>query len=594
MTDKERHNILTTQLNKNGESFLQEKRLVNMLSDLGFFEGQIKTKQVFSSIIEEGYVVKLLEIKKGNKNNDEIFPQMIDNLCNVNCYPVKAVSYIIQQILYALDVISSCEEYDTVNDFNWLGKLLGNATVSDDWNTEYVIFKVEPKDATVWVDYIEYHLSSGELVVELPYGKHNYQVASQKYKSVLGSINVQEGKQETVDIKLKPSFGVLTIIANCEQADVYLDNKEVGKTPVKIEYMSSGVHTLEVKSAYYLPYKAEILIKEGDNITHKAELIPNFSDVVLRSNDPDVKISIDNNPEVDSRWVGKLTIGTHTILCKKESFVSKIITIEVVKDSTKSLQCFDIPDLEPLCGGLKVNVLPVGSKIYIDKKHIGNTPFRSKNILIGKHEVEVKRDGYIPLKETVNIKERNFTDITGELSDTFMNDLDKIVIGDYLYDDGTYSAEFTTRKKCLGIVFSLAPSETDIQAGWTHGYILSMKDDRIKNKTWKEAFDAVKQQVQPDRRIAGNWQIPTIEQWRIIFTSLLGFKENVWDKRFSSCHYRINMSRIEEIGEHKYWSSTQTSSLRAWIVAYIKNPKSITKQEMDKQLQASVRCIAAF
>lgn len=261
MTDKELHNILTTQLNKNGESFLQEKRLVNMLSDLGFFEGQIKTKQVFSSIIEEGYVVKLLEIKKGNKNNDEIFPQMIDNLCNVNCYPVKAVSYIIQQILYALDVISSCEEYDTVNDFNWLGKLLGNATVSDDWNTEYVIFKVEPKDATVWVDYIEYHPSSGELVVELPYGKHNYQVASQKYKSVLGSINVQEGKQETVDIKLKPSFGVLTIIANCEQADVYLDNKEVGKTPVKIEYMSSGVHTLEVKSAYYLSYKAEILIK---------------------------------------------------------------------------------------------------------------------------------------------------------------------------------------------------------------------------------------------------------------------------------------------------------------------------------------------
>ncbi len=49
-------------------------------------------------------------------------------------------------------------------------------------------------------------------------------------------------------------------------------------------------------------------------------------------------------------------------------------------------------------------------------------------------------------------------------------------IGDYLYEDGTWSSTWATSKKAVGVVFATATTESDQSAGYYNGYALAMNE----------------------------------------------------------------------------------------------------------------------
>ncbi len=56
-------------------------------------------------------------------------------------------------------------------------------------------------------------------------------------------------------------------------------------------------------------------------------------------------------------------------------------------------------------GSVSVAVLPDESDVYIDDKKVGVTPLLLQNILVGSHKLEVKKKGYQPYEENVNVQE---------------------------------------------------------------------------------------------------------------------------------------------------------------------------------------------
>lgn len=64
----------------------------------------------------------------------------------------------------------------------------------------------------------------------------------------------------------------------------------------------------------------------------------------------------------------------------------------------------------------------------------------------------------------------------------FFFDYSKILIGDWFYEDGSYSHEKSDLKKCVGVVFSLNTSAIEKAEGWTHGLIVAIKD--VKEREW--------------------------------------------------------------------------------------------------------------
>ncbi len=61
-------------------------------------------------------------------------------------------------------------------------------------------------------------------------------------------------------------------------------------------------------------------------------------------------------------------------------------------------------------------------------------------------------------------------------------------VGDYFYSDGTWSSVYDNSKTLVGLVFSTVPSASDATAGYTHGYVMALKDCVDSNDPSKKTF----------------------------------------------------------------------------------------------------------
>ena len=64
----------------------------------------------------------------------------------------------------------------------------------------------------------------------------------------------------------------------------------------------------------------------------------------------------------------------------------------------------------------------------------------------------------------------------------FFFDYNDIKIGDWFYEDGSFSRKKSDLKKCVGVVFSLNTSPIEKADGWGHGLIVAIKD--VKEREW--------------------------------------------------------------------------------------------------------------
>ncbi|MCD8183285.1 MAG: fimbrillin family protein [Bacteroides sp.] len=71
-------------------------------------------------------------------------------------------------------------------------------------------------------------------------------------------------------------------------------------------------------------------------------------------------------------------------------------------------------------------------------------------------------------------------------------------IGDYYMANGSIvpksrSLSESQKKNCLGVIFSLTTSDTDRSHGWTHGYVLAVREESFPNSTMKKCWSTTAQ-----------------------------------------------------------------------------------------------------
>ena len=206
----------------------------------------------------------------------------------------------------------------------------------------------------------------------------------------------------------------------------------------------------------------------------------------------------------------------------------------------------------------------------------------------------------------------------------FFFDYSKIGIGDWFYEDGSYSHGKSDLKKCVGVVFALNTSPLEKAEGWSHGLIVAIKS--VKEREWGEseeelpyphthyssqdmdnlekaphlfkdyqtefllrdsnisAFKAAKKcrLPLPDKRTSG-WFLPSISQLKQIACNLSG---DMITKISMSCGHM----------GHIWWSSSQSNANEAcYIYLSLYNGKtSFSFGTSCKSSTYDIRPIAAF
>lgn len=325
---------------------------------------------------------------------------------------------------------------------------------------EGAIVKIKPEDSTD--DYQLWGTVNAQGCIErlLDTGAYLYEVTADKYKTVQGRICLDKAPSKYVEnVTLTPNFGYLQIedVHGIAGADVYINNKKVGKVPYKSDRLdcADNYQLMISNGELYKRYNATFAIRPNETTRLMPTLVANYAETTICV-DGDTEIWVDGKKIGKGTWNGKMAAGVHDVACKLLNHVSttKQITVEnghalfVVMDKPK-----------PIVGSLNVRTHPSGAQVYIDgKKTEYVTPCMIDNVLIGTHKVELKIDGVKSVEQKVTVKQNMSLTIEKTLcsknkfaiasKDYMVNDGDKSGINiDELKDNKRIGGTVTTSKE---------------------------------------------------------------------------------------------------------------------------------------------------
>ncbi len=92
--------------------------------------------------------------------------------------------------------------------------------------------------------------------------QHEVQISKAGYENLARTVQVATGKKKTLAIQLKPEFGVIQFVVEPPDAQLFVDGKNQGPVPAKLNLLAIG-HQLELKKPGYETFRTRITPRPG-------------------------------------------------------------------------------------------------------------------------------------------------------------------------------------------------------------------------------------------------------------------------------------------------------------------------------------------
>ena len=174
-----------------------------------------------------------------------------------------------------------------------------------------------------------------------------------------------------------------------------------------------GIHTYKVEAGGYISKSGSFSVSSGDMTPISVSLVSALATISVTCPTPAVSLYVDKKSVGNAPWSGSLREGMHLVEAKKNGYRSQRKTIQLSQQ-----QKLDVAfgELIAIQGNLSVNYKPFGADVYVDGKKLGQSPRVFNGLLVGNHQVEVRKDGYATDKKSVTISEGQTMSLSGTLS----------------------------------------------------------------------------------------------------------------------------------------------------------------------------------
>ncbi|MCD6579238.1 serine/threonine protein kinase [bacterium] len=330
----------------------------------------------------------------------------IDNVLLKNPTPVSlAVTPGKHKLLIKKDLYENKEYEFTIEK----GEKKSSALDLVPWDYGIYTITITPKQ-----DYVKIDESAIDpnAPIKLNKGKHNIIIAKKGYYTINKNINVTKNERKSLRYRLNRSESTFSFDSVPQGANVFLNNKLIGKTPIQ-KAVQFGKYTVKIVLRGYDP------VNELLSFNTKAK--KNFTYTLNKTIIKYAKCSFAvkggyGNIYIDGEKIGytpipprNLSLGKHNITIKGK----KIETYEksiIVKDIGNK---FEI-QLKMNWGYLVVNSKP-WSYVYVDGKKIGPTPLAKHKLNTGDHNIRLENPKMKIFKKKITIRSGETTSISKNL-----------------------------------------------------------------------------------------------------------------------------------------------------------------------------------
>ena len=252
-------------------------------------------------------------------------------------------------------------------------------------------------------DYLPLMVTFGDYGIEKLQGNRTYVLTLAK----------PSGAQEPTDA----GGNFYAISVQPKTAMLWIDGvpQEVSSDGEYSAMLAYGSHTYKVEAGGYISKSGSFMIGKGDMTPISVSLVSALATLSVSCPTPAVSLYVDKKSVGSLPWNGNLKEGMHLLEVRKDGYRSQQKTIQLAQQQKLDV-AFDA--LSAIQGNLSVNFKPFGSDVYVDGVKVGQSPRVFNGVLVGNHNVEIRKPGYATSRQTVTISEGQTASISGSLTST--------------------------------------------------------------------------------------------------------------------------------------------------------------------------------
>nr|WP_321351203.1 PEGA domain-containing protein [uncultured Methanoregula sp.] len=229
--------------------------------------------------------------------------------------------------------------------------------------------------------------------ISVPCGMHHIIVSQDGFDDFLAESDLQPGEHKDIiaDLQGKADRAVIIVRTKPVFAELYVDGNYEGKTPVRVNNLLPGPHTILLTAEGFEPYK--------DVVTASVGMIPEYTEYLVPLPGTGF-LSINSFPEgasvrVDGIETGltptnlqRVPAGNHTVTISKAGY-GNFTGIVNIKGGEAQVAKADLA-LTPTSSILYLDSAPVGSGVYVNDTFKGVTPLTLDNFPPGDYLLEFR------------------------------------------------------------------------------------------------------------------------------------------------------------------------------------------------------------
>lgn len=187
-------------------------------------------------------------------------------------------------------------------------------------------------------------------------------------------------------VNLKPRFGYWQVKSTPAGAEVLLNGKRQGTTPLVRAQISSGNHEIVLRKSMYYEYKENFKIADGDDKNFNIPLKEAFGTLTITSDPSGAKVYVDEREVGITPYKNSmLASGTYNIR----------LTMDLFSDSREQVVVSDGKETEKFIALSKnfgtLNVTATGAEIFLNDKKVGSGTYKA-NLAPGQYKLKATKD----------------------------------------------------------------------------------------------------------------------------------------------------------------------------------------------------------
>jgi hypothetical protein len=148
-------------------------------------------------------------------------------------------------------------------------------------------------------------------------------VALKGYAPISRTVDLSDSTQATQDFALQPAFGKISIASDPGGAQVLLDGKDYGKTPLKIDSFPVGDYSLTLKLEGSKDITDTLSVTEGATLTKKYKFESAVGSLSVETDPAGASVTVDGKATglVSPCTVSALPEGTHEVYLELSGYL---------------------------------------------------------------------------------------------------------------------------------------------------------------------------------------------------------------------------------------------------------------------------------